>query len=117
MCEAFNQQLYADEDEKNGYRQYNGIYVHNVFCLFAPKFNKQMLLKVLKAVWFLSVLALFATLLFSYASWREELVVQEEAGSQLIMGREVLFYVMLGVFLTINVLVYLVRNMFLKQED
>jgi len=68
-------------------------------------------------MWFLSVLVLFATLLYGYAGWGEELVVQEEGENTVSMSREVFFYVMVGVFAIVNVLVYLVSRMFAKDED
>lgn len=69
-------------------------------------------------MWFLSVLVLFAALLFNYAGWAEVLVVQEDEGDNTVsMGREVFFYVMVAVFAIVNVLVYLVSKMFPKEED
>jgi hypothetical protein len=76
-----------------------------------------MLLKLIRAVWFLSVLALFATLLYGYAGWREVMVIQEESRGQISIDREVLFYVMMGIFITVNVLVYLVKSMFAGLEN
>lgn len=76
-----------------------------------------MLLKIFRAVWFLSFLALFASLLFDYASWREELVVQEEANGQVALSRELLFYILLAVFALVNVLVYVVSRMFAADEN
>jgi hypothetical protein len=82
-----------------------------------PNLVNKMLLKLFRAVWFLSVLVLFANLLYGYAGWRDVMVIQEETSGQISMNREVLFYVMLGVFITVNVLVYLIRSVFPGDEN
>lgn len=71
-----------------------------------------MLLKILRIVWFLSVMALFATLLYNYAGWQEELILLEESSGTTFIGREMLFYMLVGVFALINVMVYLVGKMY-----
>lgn len=65
-------------------------------------------LKIFRVVWFLSVLALLGTLLYGYAGWRNELIIRESADEQVIMNREVLFYVLVGAFALVNLLVYVV---------
>jgi hypothetical protein len=67
-------------------------------------------------VWFLSVLTLLITLLYGYAGWQQEVIVQEESSGRLLMSRDALFYTIVGCFLMINVLVYLMRKMFPKEE-
>jgi uncharacterized membrane protein len=76
-----------------------------------------MILKIFKVIWFLSVMALFATLLYNYAGWQEQLVVQEEGAEAVSMSREVLFYTLVGLFAIVNVLVYLISRMFPREEN
>jgi hypothetical protein len=61
-------------------------------------------------------MVLFATLLYNYAGWQEELIVQEESSGVTSMNREVLFYVLVAAFALINVLVYLVGKVFPSAE-
>jgi uncharacterized membrane protein YkvI len=75
-----------------------------------------MPLKIFRAIWFVSVLALFATLLYGYAGWQENMIIQDEASGQISMGRDILFYTLLGIFLLVNVLVYLIAKMFAREE-
>ena len=76
-----------------------------------------MVLKVFRAVWFVSVMVLFASLLYHYAGWPESLVIQEGAGSQFTMNKETLFYTLVVVIALINVLVYAVSKVFKDQLD
>ncbi len=69
-----------------------------------------MIAKVLRAVWFLSVLFLLATLLYAYASMPLELVVGQEDVSLTMVSRETVFYVALGLFTFVNVFVYIVAR-------
>jgi len=74
-------------------------------------------LKILRAAWFTSVLALFGALLYAYAAWRrEEVVIGVEAGKQTVIHRETLFYGLTVVFLLINVLVYVISTFYAKSE-
>jgi hypothetical protein len=75
-----------------------------------------MALKLFRLVWFLSVLVLLATLLYGYAGWQPELIVQDDLSGRVIMTRDALFYTIVGSFLIINVLVYLMRKMFRDEE-
>jgi hypothetical protein len=75
-----------------------------------------MVLKIFKAIWFLSVLAVLVRLLFGYAGWQDELVIQEKAGEQLLINKEVLFYVLTLVLVLINVVVYIFGKLFKQQE-
>ena len=76
-----------------------------------------MVLKIFKAIWFLSVLALFARLLFAYAGWQDELVIQEDAGERLLIGKEALFYALTITIVLINVVVYIFGRLFMNQEQ
>ena len=66
-----------------------------------------MALKIFRVLWFLSFMALFASLMYNYAGWQEELIVQNDSSASLSMSRVVVFYVVLCVFGLINVFVYL----------
>lgn len=76
-----------------------------------------MALKIFKAFWFLSVMALLASLLYNYAGWREELVIQETVSEETIIGKEELFYGLMATFALVNVLVYVIGKMFPSNED
>lgn len=76
-----------------------------------------MALKIFRAVWFLSVLAVLARLLFGYAGWQEELIIQEQAGEQTIVGKEFLFYLLVVLIAIVNVVVFVFGKMFQRQED
>ena len=71
-----------------------------------------MALKIFRAVWFLSVLAVLARLLFGYAGWQEELIIQEQAGEQTLVGKEFLFYVLVALLTIVNVVVYVFGKLF-----
>jgi hypothetical protein len=76
-----------------------------------------MVLKVFRAVWFVSVLVLFASLLYHYAGWPESLVIQEGQESQFAMDKEILFYTLVVTIALINVLVYLVSKVYKANLD
>lgn len=76
-----------------------------------------MPLKIFRVVWFLSVLALFATLLYDYAGWQQQLVIQENGLDRVLVSREVLFYVLVGIFSLVNVQVYIMAKFFAVEED
>lgn len=86
----------------------------DVFCLFALKSNN-MVLKLFRAVWFLSVLVVLANLLFVYASLPEVVVIQ--SGDEVSIGREWFFYVALVIIVGVNTLVYLFRWLFPGRDD
>lgn len=65
-----------------------------------------MILKIFKGVWFISMLAVVANMLYVYAGLPEEVVVGEEDLSNYVIGREILFYSWLAVVGITNVLVY-----------
>ena len=68
-------------------------------------------LKIFRVVWFLSVVAMLGTLLYGYAGWREELVIQESEIEETVIGREALFYLLMGSFAVVNLLVYIVGKL------
>jgi hypothetical protein len=76
-----------------------------------------MVLKIFKALWFLSVLVVLANLLYVYASLPESVVIQEESTGAIIANREFLFYVLTALLLVVNVMVYIIGKMFESNED
>ncbi len=74
-----------------------------------------MVLKLVRAVWFLSVLVVLANLLYVYASLPELVVVQ--SGDEVVLTREWFFYVAVIIILGINTLVYLFRWIFPAGND
>jgi hypothetical protein len=72
-----------------------------------------MALKIFRAVWFLSVLIVFADLLYVYSSLPEHVIVQDSV-EQISVSREVFFYVALAAMVIVNVLVYLIAALFPK---
>jgi hypothetical protein len=76
-----------------------------------------MALKFFKAVWFLSVLLLLATLLYGYASWQEVIQIHEDGGTPITIDREILFYGLAITFAVVNVMVYIVSKMYPGNED
>jgi hypothetical protein len=76
-----------------------------------------MILKIFKAVWFLSVLVVLTNLLFVYASLPEQVVIQEETGGATLASKEFLFYVMTGVLVIVNVLVYIIGILHRSDEN
>jgi len=67
-----------------------------------------MILKVFRAVWFLSLLGVFANLMYVYAGLPEQVSVAEEGGATAyVMNKEALFYAALAFIAILNLLVYL----------
>ncbi|MFN8334732.1 MAG: hypothetical protein U0U09_06355 [Cyclobacteriaceae bacterium] len=67
-----------------------------------------MILKVFRAVWFLSLLGVFANLMYVYAGLPEQVSVAEEGGATAyVMDKDALFYAALAFIAILNVLVYL----------
>jgi hypothetical protein len=71
-----------------------------------------MVLKLFKAVWFLSVLATLAILILNYAGLPETVVVQEEGASVLRISRDAYFYSMTAVIGLVNVMVFPIGKVF-----
>jgi hypothetical protein len=65
-----------------------------------------MILKIFRGVWFISLLAVMANLMWVYAGLPEEVVLMEEGGGARSLGREALFYSWLAIIGLLNVLVY-----------
>ena len=76
-----------------------------------------MVLKLFKAVWFLSAIVVLANLLYIYAGIQvEEIIVQEVEGGSVKLSREVFFYGSLAVLTLVNFTVYLTSKTFAKNE-
>jgi len=73
-----------------------------------------MILKLFRAVWFLSVLVVLANLLYVYASLPEVVAFQSD---DLSLSREWLFYISVGVIVGINLFVYLIKRLFTHGEN
>ena len=65
-----------------------------------------MVLKLFKAVWFLSMLATLVILMFNYAGLPETVVVQEEGPSVLRLSRDAYFYSMTAFIALVNMMVF-----------
>ncbi len=76
-----------------------------------------MVLKIFKAVWFLSMLATLVVLLLNYASLPEEVAVQENGVSQVSINKEAFFYLCMGLLALINVLVFIMNKLYARQTD
>jgi len=76
-----------------------------------------MILKIFKAVWFLSMLAVMANLLYVYASLPEQVYLGEEGAESLVVGRERFFYIAMVLISLSNVVVYLFSKKLTPQED
>ena len=76
-----------------------------------------MALKLFRGAWFLSVLVVFATLMYTYAGLPEEVIVQEEASGQITMGRDPLFYLGVAAIVIVHLMVYLIGKMFPTELD
>ncbi len=75
-----------------------------------------MILKIFKAVWFLSLLAWLVIFLYVYASLPERVFILEGEGGFSI-SREFLFYVFLAAVAILNVLVFIVSRLFNKGHE
>lgn len=74
-------------------------------------------LKILKAVWFLSMIAGLANLLYVYAGLPETVMIQDTGASSLSIGKEELFYVVTAVIACINTIVYPISSVFKKDVN
>ena len=75
------------------------------------------MLKIFKAVWFVSVFAVLATLLYAYASFHETVIVQDNGGSFVSLDRDVFFYTAIAVTTLVNVLVFLISAVYKKDIE
>lgn len=76
-----------------------------------------MSVKIFKAVWFLSMLAVLVNLLFTYASLPLDVVVNENGGSFVSVGKDNFFYLAAALIAVINALVFVVNKFYDKEMD
>jgi hypothetical protein len=76
-----------------------------------------MTLKLFKAIWFLSMLAVLVNLLYVYASLPEQVTLMEEGVETYAIGREQLFYSAMVVMAIANVMVYLFSKSIAPDEN
>jgi hypothetical protein len=76
-----------------------------------------MILKIFKAVWFVSMLAALANLLYVYAGLPAEVVIFEDQADLYYAGRDSLFYSAMVVLAMLNALVYLFSKSVTPRED
>jgi hypothetical protein len=75
-----------------------------------------MIVKILRGVWFISMLAVVANLLYVYAGLPEEVVVFEEGADINTVGRETMFYSWFTIVGAVNVLVYIFSKSLVPDE-
>jgi hypothetical protein len=75
-----------------------------------------MALKILKVIWFFSLLAMMATFMYVYASLPENVVVKENIQT-INLSKETLFYIALAVIAIANALVFAVSRIFAENES
>ncbi|MBL7852497.1 MAG: hypothetical protein JNN04_16450 [Cyclobacteriaceae bacterium] len=78
-----------------------------------------MILKIFKAVWFLSVLAVVAVLLYAYASFPDtiQLTEAETLDEALTISRDGLFYTALVILGVLNALVFVVGRLMSSSDQ
>lgn len=76
-----------------------------------------MVLKIVRFLWFLSVLIFLAVLLFTYAGLPEEVKIQDETAAGFTATKEGLFYGMLVLIALVNSLVFIIKSFYAKNED
>ena len=76
-----------------------------------------MSVKIFKAVWFLSMLAVLANLLYTYAALPLDVVVNENGGSFISVGKDNFFYLAVSLIAVVNALVFIVNKFYSKEMD
>jgi len=76
-----------------------------------------MSVKIFKAVWFLSALAVLVTLLYTYAGLPVDVVVNENGDSLISIGRDNFFYLAATLIAVVNALVFIVNKVYYKDAD
>ncbi|MEJ7647109.1 MAG: hypothetical protein WKF87_21095 [Chryseolinea sp.] len=74
-------------------------------------------LKIFKALWFLSMLAVLANLLFTYMSLPENVVIRDDGEARIALPRDSFFYIMTALLAIVNVMVYFISRIFKKDFD
>jgi hypothetical protein len=76
-----------------------------------------MVLKLLKAVWFLSMLATLGALLYVYASLPQEVLVQDDTDAKVAISNELFFYIAMVLIAVSNAMVYVMAKVFKTNEE
>ena len=76
-----------------------------------------MVLKLLKAIWFLSMLATLGALLFVYASLPQEVLVQDDTEVRVAISNELFFYLAMLLIAISNALVFVIAKVFKTNEE
>lgn len=76
-----------------------------------------MSVKIFKAVWFLSVLAALVSLLYMYAAFPLDVVVNENGGEAISIDKDNFFYLSAGFIAIINALVFAVNSFYKNKLD
>ncbi|HLT82046.1 MAG TPA: hypothetical protein VKZ86_13545 [Cyclobacteriaceae bacterium] len=76
-----------------------------------------IILRIFRSVWFLSLLAVTAALMYGYASMQEYVVVQEAVNGAIRISRETFFYMVLALLTIINVFVFIIARIMVRSED
>lgn len=75
-----------------------------------------MVLKVFRAGWFFSLLALLGVFMYVYASLPDPVVVYDDS-DEVTLRREAVFYIFLILMAIFNMLVYVFRRVFSRETD
>jgi len=76
-----------------------------------------MVLKLLKAIWFLSMLATLGALLFVYAGLPQEVLVQDDTEARVAISNELFFYLAMLLIAISNALVFVMAKVFKTNEE
>lgn len=76
-----------------------------------------MVLKIFKAVWFLSMLATLFNLLYAFAALPEVVILQESGPEQVSAGRDGFFYTVMAIIALVNAMVYAVSYVYKANTD
>jgi len=76
-----------------------------------------MVLKLLKAIWFLSMLVTLGALLFVYASLPQEVLVQDDTEARVAISNELFFYLAMLLIAISNALVFVMAKVFKTNEE
>lgn len=76
-----------------------------------------VILRIFRAIWFVSMLAVLAFLLYGYATLKEDVVVYEEGTELMRISRDTFFYLVLGMLAFINVLVYIIAKIMVNNTE
>ena len=76
-----------------------------------------MVLKLLKAIWFLSMLVTLGALLYVYAGLPQEVLVQDDTEARVAISNELFFYLAMTLIAISNALVFVMAKVFKSNED